>query len=129
MLCLTQGNAFAQNWQSPAFDSWADSRTGAGIAFNIAKWFSASLSKDDLATHRSAVHTALNNLDNGELIEWRNDRSNTEGKVQIAYTWPNNGLVCRRIYSWVRVKNDSRGYEDTACLDNNQRTWTFVDKY
>jgi len=129
LLLALANTANAQSWHSPAFESWADPRTGAGLVYNLAKWFSASLSKEDLIKHRSAVHHALNNLDNGEVVEWRNEWVNTEGKVQIAYTWPNRGVICRRVYSWVRVKDNSRAYEDTACLDNNQKTWTFVDKY
>lgn len=127
LLIISQTSA--QSYKSPAFESWADPSTGAGLVFNIAKWFGTSLSKEDRIKHQGAVYHALNNLENGEMIEWRNEWANTEGKVQIAYTWPNRGLVCRRVYSWVRVKADSRSYQDTACLDNNHKTWTFVDKY
>jgi surface antigen len=131
-LCLVlafSNPVLAQSWHSPAFDSWADPRTGAGMAYNLAKWFSARLSKEDVAQHRGAVYTALNNLDNGEIIAWRNEPANTEGQVQIAYTWPAGGIICRRVYSYVRVKENAKAYQDTACLDSNQKTWTFVDKY
>lgn len=126
---LITSQCWAQSYQNPAFDSWANPSTGAGLVFNIAKWFGASLSKEDKIKHRSAVYHALNNLENGEMIEWRNEYQNTEGKVQIAYTWPNRGLICRRVYSWVRVKESSKSYQDTACMDSNLKTWTFVDKY
>lgn len=99
------------------------------MLFNITKWFGASLSKEDTELHRRAVYQALNNLENGEQVVWRNDRNDADGKVAVAYTWPNNGLVCRRLYSYVRINTNSRSYQDTACLDNNQKTWTFVDKY
>jgi surface antigen len=121
--------ATAQSWQSPAFDNWANPNSGAGVLFNITKWFGASLSKEDTELHRRAVYQALNNLENGEQVVWRNDRNDADGKVAVAYTWPNNGLVCRRLYSYVRINTNSRSYQDTACLDNNQKTWTFVDKY
>lgn len=131
LILLTTNTAIggAQNWQSPAFEAWATPNTSAGIIYNLANWFKSSLSKEDLLKHRGAVYTALNNLENGEMIEWRNEMANTEGKVQIAYTWPNRGIICRRVYSFVRIENNSRSYQDTACLDNNQKTWTFVDKY
>jgi surface antigen len=129
ILIANSNLVYAQNWQSPAFDNWANPTTSAGIIYNAAKWFSSRLDKEDMLTHRSAVFQALNNLENGETVVWRNDWKNTEGIVQIAYTWPNRGAICRRVYSWVKVKNNSRSYEDTACLDSNHRTWTFVDKY
>lgn len=128
-LLLASGNSFAQSWHSPAFDSWANPHTTAGVIYNMAKWFSTSLSKEDLAIHRSAVHHALNNLENGETVSWRSPSKDAEGAVQIAYTWPSNGLTCRRVYSYVRINSDAKGYQDTACMDNNRKTWTFVDKY
>jgi len=111
--------------QSPTFDSTAS----FGITQVIARIAGLHLSKTDLETHRLAVYHALNNLDNGETVEWRSDTADADGKVVIAYTWPASGQICRRIYSTVRVRFDSRNYQDTACLNTNSKTWSFIDKY
>jgi hypothetical protein len=127
LLCLN--TAQAQSWHSPAFDGWASPHTSAGLVYNIAKWFSTSLAKEDLDKHRQAVHHALNNLENGEMVIWTSRVTDAEGRVQIAYTWPASGKTCRRVYSYVRINENSKAYQDTACLDSNHKTWTFVDKY
>jgi surface antigen len=128
-LILSLNTAQAQSWSSPAFTGWANPTDSASIVFNMAKWFSASLSKEDKMRHQQAVYHALNNLENGELVEWFNNATDSQGKVQISYTWPAGGTICRRVYSFVRKDTNARSYQDTACMDNNQKTWTFVDKY
>jgi surface antigen len=119
----------AQSYQSPAFDNWADNRTSAGILYNISKWFSASLSKEDAVKHQRVVLFALNNIDPGETAVWANESTDSEGKVTLAVRYATTTGTCCRIYSYVRVKNNFKTYTDSACLDSNQKTWTFVDKY
>ncbi len=84
---------------------------------------------EDQAMHTQAVYHALNNLENGELVEWFNDRTDAQGKARIVYTWPANGNICRRVHSWVRLGADEKSFEDTACLYANTNVWKFVDKY
>jgi surface antigen len=128
-IIFSTAGANAQSYQSPAFDSWADNRSGAGIVYNISKWFSASLSKEDLAKHQRVVLFALNNIDPGETAVWANETTNSEGKVTLAVRYATTTGTCCRIYSYVRVNNNFKTYTDSACLDSNQKTWTFVDKY
>lgn len=122
-------SASAQSYQSPAFDNWADNRSSAGIVYNISKWFSASLSKEDRAKHQRIVLFALNNIDPGETVVWDNETTDSEGKVTLAVRYATTTGTCCRIYSYVRVKNNFKTYTDSACLDSNHKTWTFVDKY
>jgi hypothetical protein len=126
---LLTSTAFAQSWQSPAFENWADPRTGYGIAFNIAKWFGSSLSDEDKKKHQQIVLFALNSLDPGQTAVWHNNSTDSEGKATIAVRYATSGGTCCRIYSFVRIKNNQRTYSDTACIDGNSKTWTFVDKY
>lgn len=119
----------AQSWNSPAFDNWAQPNTSAGIVYNITKWFSASLSKEDVAKHQKVVLFALNNLDPGETVVWNNETTDSEGKATIAVRYATTTGTCCRVYSYVRVKNNEKTYSDSACIDNNRKTWTFVDKY
>ena len=121
--------SFSQNWHNPAFENWADSRTGAGIVYNIHKWFTTSLSDEDKRKHQQIVLFALNNLDPGQTAVWNSDTTDSEGRATIAVRYAANGNTCCRIYSYVRVKNNQRTYSDTACLDSNGKTWNFVNKY
>jgi surface antigen len=99
------------------------------FAYNMSIYYGSRLSKMDNAFHSQAVYHALNSLDNGETVEWYNDRGNSYGKARIVYTIPGSGTICRRIHSLVRVGDRENNYEDTACYSNNTNTWTFVDKY
>lgn len=121
--------SLAQGWQSPAFENWADSRTASGLFYNVYKWFGSSLASEDKQKHQRIVLFALNNLDPGQTAVWQNESNDSEGKATIAVRYTASGGTCCRIYSFVRVKNNQRTYSDTACLDENRKTWTFVDKY
>ena len=99
------------------------------FAYNMSIYYGSRLGKMDNALHTQAVYHALNNLENGETVEWFNDRSDSQGKARIVYTIPGSGTICRRIHSWVRVNSRANSYEDTACYNNNTNTWVFVDKY
>lgn len=121
-LLLAVNTANAQGWANPSFES-------RGFMSTMSRMFGASLSNEDISLHKQAVYHALNNADNGETVVWYNDRSDSEGKAMIAWTYPSNGGSCRRVYSYVRIKSNAMSYQDTACLDNNRKTWTFVDKY
>lgn len=128
-LILVSTNSYAQSWISPINQNWSRSETFLGFAYNISKHFSTRLSKEDSALHTQAVYHALENLDNGELVQWYNDRSDSHGRVRIVYTWQGSGNICRRVFSWVRFAENARNFEDTACYNMNTKTWNFVDKY
>jgi surface antigen len=96
---------------------------------SITRIFGASLGKEDIGRHQQAVYHALNNTENGETVTWYNNATDSEGRAMIVWTMPASGGACRRIYSYVRTKSYANSYQDTACLDNNRKTWTFIDKY
>lgn len=121
-LLLAINTAHAQGWNNPAFDS-------TGTMSIMARIFGTNLSKEDVSTHRQAVYHALNNAENGETVVWYNNATDSDGKAMIAWTSPTNGGMCRRIYSYIRIKSNMSSYQDTACLDINRKTWSFVDKY
>jgi surface antigen len=112
-LCLFS-NVNAQSWEKTSM---------VGILIN------SHVSAQDTVLHGQAVYHALNNLENGEVVEWYNDARGSHGKAFVVVTYPARAGQCRRVYSYMRINRNSYSYTDTACLDNNRRTWTFVDKY
>ena len=87
------------------------------------------MSDEDKKKHQQIVLFALNSLDPGQTAVWHNNSTDSEGKATIAVRYATSGGTCCRIYSFVRIKNNQRTYSDTACIDGNSKTWTFVDKY
>ena len=128
-LILVCSNSFAQSWETPIYNNWNRGDTLLGFAYNMSKFFSKRLKPEDQALHSQSVYHALNNLENGEVVEWFNDRTDAQGKTRIVYTFPANGHICRRVHSWVRFGIDSKNFEDTACFNTVLNTWKFIDKY
>lgn len=128
-LILVCTNSFAQSWETPIFDNWRRTDSIVGFAYNITKYFSQRLKPEDQAMHSQSVYHALNNLENGEVVEWFNHRTDAQGKARIVYTYPGNGDICRRIHSWVRYGIDQKSFQDTACYNNTSNMWIFIDKY
>ena len=129
LILVCSSNAFAQSWEAPIFNRWANNDSILGLTYNLSKFASSRLKKEDRALHTQAVYHSLNNVENGEMVEWFNDRNDSQGKVKIVYTYPANGNICRRVHSWVRLGVDERSFEDTACFYNNIKSWKFIDKY
>jgi len=128
-LILVCTNSYAQSWESPIFNNWSRADTLIGFTYNVSKFLTTQLKKEDRALHSQSVYHALNNLENGEMVEWFNDRTDAQGKAKIIYTFPANGNICRRVYSWVRLGAEEKNFEDTACYYNSTKTWKFIDKY
>jgi surface antigen len=128
-LILVCSNSYAQSWQTPVYNNWNSGDSLFGFAYNMTKFFSKRLKPEDQALHSQSVYHALSNLENGETVEWFNDRTDAQGKAKIVYTFPANGSICRRVHSWVRFGVDSKNFEDTACFNNVLNTWNFIDKY
>jgi surface antigen len=127
-LILVCTNSHAQSWESPVNDRWLPSDNAISFMINMSKWFSTQLKPQDRELHRHAVYHALNNLENGEAVEWFNDRTDAQGKARIVMTTPANGSYCRRIHSWVRLGADQRSFEDTACYNVTTKSWNFTNK-
>lgn len=127
-LILACTNSWAQSWEFPKPNP-NSGESALGSAWLIGKILETRMNKQDTAYHTQAVYHALNNLENGDLVEWFNERTGSHGKARIIYTWPSNSGPCRRVYSWARFGDQMRTYEDTACYNNTRNTWNFIDKY
>lgn len=129
LILVCSNNVYAESWTGPSIPNYATQQSIMGLTMNLMKWFSKRMKPEDQALHTQAVYHALNNLENGEVVEWFNDRTDAQGKARIVYTWPGNGNICRRVHSWVRLGADEKAFEDTACFYNSTNGWKFVDKY
>ncbi len=129
LILVCSNNVFAQSWQSPINNHWMSNDSLLGMAYNLSKFFGTKLKPQDQNLHSQAVYHALSNLENGDSVEWFNDRTDAQGRARIVYTYPGNGNICRRIHSWVRLGADEKSFEDTACYYNSTKTWKFIDKY
>lgn len=99
-----------------------------GMIYNFAAYNYYGLSKDDKQRQQEAVFYALNNADNGEVVEWYNERSNTFGKVKPVQSYPQGSGYCRTLFSLISVKNTQRTFTETACVEGGHEGWRFIRK-
>ena len=126
-LCIfltTSNYAYAQSWTKPMFRDWQQESGVVGLLYNAIQWHNTKLSGYEQDLHTSAVLLALNQAENGEIVEWRSNRSDSSGKVRINVTYNN----CRRFEHYILAGGRENSWPETACLNTNTNQWVFSDK-
>jgi hypothetical protein len=85
-----------------------------GLLFALTR-YNHSLRPIDAETHTKAAVFAVNNLDNGEVVEWSNPNSGSAGIIKVVLTKPAQGGFCRLLYIQVEMKNNIRDYQEYGC--------------
>lgn len=76
-------------------------------------------------THTQTVYFAINNLDDGEVMNWHDNPSSTHGSVKILVTQNFGGKTCRVVNSNIRGSYRNRNFTQYACTLDQGRTWQF----
>jgi surface antigen len=118
-------NAYADN--QPA------SLNGRAQAYDIdgqvrSLFSSRRLTSEDQRTHLQAITMALNNLQNGEIAEWFNPYSDSNGMVRVVYTYNTGAGFCRVFQTLVQIRGDVLQYQETGCLVMGRSSWEFYNK-
>lgn len=127
-LILACSNSFAQTWDFPQ-PRGVHGDSVFSFGYHLGRMLEKRMGSIDLEYHTRAAYHALNNAENGELVEWFNDKGNSLGKIRVVYTFPAPGGWCRRLHSWVNAQGTVFTYQDTACYNSARNTWNFIDKY
>ncbi len=97
-----------------------------GVAINIYKKWTHSL-PDEIATlHNNAVKIALEQGQNGDIIEWSDPRTRANGNIRVATTSVKSGLICRTLLININYKI-SRSSQETACLNADNTQWSYLE--
>ena len=75
--------------------------------------------------HIQTVYFAINNLEDGGVITWSDNPTNTHGSVKILATQSYGGKTCRMVNSDIRHPYRIRNYTQCACTLDQGRTWQF----
>jgi surface antigen len=86
------------------------------------------LNSAERTKHQQAMYHALNNLDNGVTVKWYSDTRPNHGSAEVVATASMNGMLCRRIYSFITTRDSRYGYNHWACYDQRSGVWNFSDK-
>jgi surface antigen len=91
-------------------------------------FFNRGLSSEDRRQHIQAIMVALEKSQNGELVEWWGRESGDRGIVRVVYTYGVGTGYCRVFQTYLVIDGDVSQYQETACLELNQKGWEFYNK-
>lgn len=98
------------------------------LIYGLSKYNYYGLSREDKNQQQEAVFYALDNADNGEVVEWYNVKNNTYGKVKPVQSYPQGSGYCRTLFTLISVKNKHRTFTETACVEGGHEGWRFIRK-
>jgi surface antigen len=87
-----------------------------------------SLPREDQRTHIQAILMALNNTQNGEIVEWSNPYTDNNGQVRVVYTFNTGAGFCRVFQTLLQINGDVLQYQETGCYLMGKNSWEFYNK-
>ena len=99
--------------------------SGITVLVNIFKSWDGALNRKDRDKHIGAVIYALENAEDGQIVEWYNSGEETSGKIKPLMTWMVQGGHCRKLVSLIKKGGHEREYEEVGCRTIDSQFWTF----
>ena len=99
---------------------------GAAILFltvDINNYLKFNLNNKEIDLHENAIHVALNNSANGEIVSWHNGDRLSSGKVRVVKTYYKNEKYCRIFQSYIKLNLAENHTTKHICRINN--VWRF----
>lgn len=83
-------------------------------------WFKG-LDADQQAAYYSTLILALEEAQPGQFSRWY--KNNASGTVRVAWQYPKNGTLCKRLHINLIAHNTQRAVQTTACFDEVDDRW------
>ena len=80
---------------------------------------------DDLALFKQSLDDALEHQPDNEALDWRNEKTRSEGSVTPLNTTEQDGMRCRQVIISNTAKGLSRQSQFTFCRQDDGR-WLFA---
>jgi surface antigen len=93
---------------------------------NTSRSISGRLSSEDTETHIETVLFAMNNVENGELVQWHNTKDKVSGRIKVILTMPVSGGYCRQFFTEINKNGSIKEYNEIGCRTIDSRFWTFT---
>ena len=83
-----------------------------------------NLNQKEIDLHTNAIHVALNNTRNGEIVSWHNGERLSSGDVRVVSTYyKKTGGYCRIFQSYIKLNGAEKHTTKHVCRVNN--IWQF----
>ena len=126
-LMLVAGSALANppSVDFPTYDSVQSNSDPVRFLVDMFRSRASYLQDEDKQLYIQAVMTALNQTENGEIVDWWSTRNPANGHVRIVFTYPTGDGFCRVYQSEVIYKGNSQMYQERACVQQGVKGWRF----
>ena len=108
----------AQNFE--AYENW---NLKQFLSFRF--WSPPFFTSKEAKLHESTVFTALNNMQDFEVVSWYSQERDAGGKVRPIFTYPEGAGICRDFQVLLYIGKKARSKTLTACKKNWSITWSF----
>ena len=92
---------------------------------NTSRSISGRMSTEDTETHVETVLFAMNNVENGEVVQWHNTKDKTGGRIKVILTVPVSGGYCRQFFTEINKNGKVKEYNEMGCRTLDSQFWTF----
>ena len=82
-----------------------------------------NLNQKEIDLHTKAIHVALNNTRNGEIVSWHNGERLSSGDVRVVSTYYKKTGYCRIFQSYIKLNGAEKHTTKNVCKVNN--VWQF----
>ena len=83
-------------------------------------WFKG-LDADQKAAYYSSLILALEEVQPGQFSRWY--KNNASGTVRVAWQFPRNGTLCKRLHVSVIAYDMQKNLQTTACFNEVDNRW------
>ena len=90
---------------------------------DIANAIKFNLNQKEIDLHTNAIHVALNNTRNGEIVSWHNGERLSSGDVRVVSTYYKKTGYCRIFQSYIKLNGAEKHTTKNVCRVNN--VWQF----
>jgi hypothetical protein len=116
----TSTNANTINIENPKFH---DSMGGDLLEqiINVSFGWFKELDADQKSAYYSSLILALEEVQPGQYSRWY--KNNASGTVRVAWQYPKNGSLCKRLHISLIAHNTQRDMQTTACFNDIDNKW------
>jgi surface antigen len=83
------------------------------------------LDDDDKQLYVRSVMLALEQTQNGEIVEWWSKRNPANGRTRIISTYPTGSGYCRVYQTEVILNGNAQYFQERACIQGGLTGWQF----
>ena len=116
----TSSNAQTINIENPKFYESTNGSLLSQIIDVSFGWFKG-LDSEQKTAYYSSLILALEEVQPGQFARWY--KNNASGTVRVAWQYPKNGVMCKRLHIHLIAHDAEKNMQTTACFNEVDNRW------